>query len=150
MPRPLLACASRTSGRGSTRSTAERLAGELFFPSGAETRFQRTCLGIPIERPAFWPLNAEKEHYIGELMRQRRGEAYIGFKGIGEDEPYAARIPHVPDVHPDLKKIDVLKRHMAAKYYRPLAEIDREIRQRWAMIRQWGEPPETGERDFRR
>lgn len=133
-----------------SRKDAERLAGELFFPSASEVQFQRTCLGIPIERPVLWSLFAEREHYAAELMQQRRGEAYIGFKGIGEDEPYAARIPHVPDVTPDLKKIDLLKRQVASRYYRPLEDVNREIEQRWESIRRQAAPPTFGNQDFRR
>ena len=133
-----------------SRKDAERLAGELFFPSGSEVQFQETCVGIPIERPKFWSLGAEREHYAAQLMQQRQGEVFIGFKGIGEDEPYAARIPHVPDVRPDREKIDILKQHVAARYYRPLAQIRREIAERWARIRQQGagHVPPIG--DFRR
>lgn len=132
-----------------SRKDAERLAGELFYPSAIEVQFQRTCLGIPIERPSFWSLPAEREHYAAELMQQRRGEVFISFKGIGDDEPYAARIPHVPDLRPDATKIDILKRNVAARYYRPLADVQREIQQRWASIRQQAALAQHV-RDFRR
>lgn len=133
-----------------SRKDAERLAGELFYPSASETQFQRSFLGIPVERPKFWSLPAEREHYAAELMQQRQGELFVSFKGIGDDEPYAAKVPYVPDVHIDQEKIDILKRHVAGRYYRPLAAIQREIQQRWAAIRQQGAAAQLPAGDFRR
>jgi hypothetical protein len=131
------------------RKDAVRLAGELFFPSGSEVKFQRRLLGIPVEKPQFWSMGEEREYYAAELMKQRPAEAYINFKGMGDDEPYAARVPHVADVTPNREKVDILRRHVAARYYRPLAVVEREIAERWAAIRSAIQPPPLGG-DYRR
>lgn len=134
-----------------SRKDATRLAGELFFPTGAEIRFQETGLfRLPIEEPRCWSIADEREAYAGELMKQRTAEAFISFKGTGDDEPYAARIPHVADVQPDAKKIDILRRHVAARYYRPMQAIEREIAERWAAIRAGATPDHLRPRDYRR
>lgn len=113
-----------------------RLGSELFYPTGAETKFQQNWLGIPSEEPRLWGLQDEREHYAGELMRQQPTEGYVSFKGMGHDEPYAVRVPHVADIEANQEKIDALRRHVASKYYRPVPNIEEEIEQRWARIRQ--------------
>jgi hypothetical protein len=117
------------------RRDAQRLAGEFFLPSGTEPKFQRHVLGIPVERPVFWSMPEEREYAAVELMTQRTAEAYVKFKGLGDDEPYAMRVPEVPDVVIDQEKIDILRRHVARRYYRPLDAVKREIDERWAAIR---------------
>jgi len=116
------------------RRDAERLSRELFHATAAETKYQRHFLGIPIEQPQFWSLGDERENYVAELMRQQVAEAHVRFKGIGDDEPYVCRIPHVPDVPINPEKVDVLRRHVARRYYRPVDIVEEEIRQRWASL----------------
>jgi len=118
------------------RKDANRLAGELFFPSGSEVKFQGHLLGIPVERPVSWSMPEEREYYAAELMKQRPAEAYVRLKGIGDDEPYAIRVANVPDVTPDQEKVDILREHACRRYCRPVAEVEAEIRRRWAAIRE--------------
>ncbi len=132
------------------RKDGDRLAGELFFPSGSEIKFQRHLLGIPLERPISWSMPEEREYYAAELMKQRPAEAYVKLRGIGDDEPYAIRVPDVPDFTPDPVKMDILRQHVARRYYRPLRDINAEIRQRWAAIRAGAEGDIGNGRDYRR
>lgn len=131
---------------------ATRLAGEIFRPSGKEVKHQECswCFGIPLERPTLWSINEELANVAGELQAQRQAEAFVSFKGTGETEPWVATVPHVPDVHPDPAKVDALRRHVAAKYYRPVAQVEAEIRERWVRLRQAPPPPPATPRDFRR
>lgn len=120
---------------------ALRLAGEMFRPTGAEIKFQeQNLLGIPTKEPRLWTMDEEVKHYAGELMEQRPAELMIHFKGLADVEPYAARVPHVPDVRIDDARVDLLRRHVGGKYYRPLAEVERQIQERWAALRR-GEVP---------
>lgn len=132
-----------------SRKDAVRLAGEIFYPTGAEVRFQERMLGIPREEPRCWSMADEREAYAAELMKQRPAEAFISFKGLADDQAHVAEIPHVADVTPDTKKIDILRKHVASRYYRPLADINREIQERWAAIQAGGLPPAPGSRDYR-
>jgi hypothetical protein len=128
-----------------------RLGGEVFLPTGAETKFQETqWFGIPTEEPRLWSMNEEREHYASELMRQQPTEAYVSFKGTGHDEPFSATVPYVADVRVNNAKIDILRRHVASRYYRPIADIEREIQARWAAIRAGQRLNEPGGRDYRR
>jgi hypothetical protein len=132
------------------RKDANRLAGELFFPSGTEVKFQSHLLGIPLERPVSWSMPEEREYHAAELMKQRPAEAYVRLKGIGDDEPYAIRVPNVPDVRPNRAKVDILRQHVARRYYRPLTDVEAEIRQRWAAIRQAAQGNVAMGRDYGR
>jgi uncharacterized protein YprB with RNaseH-like and TPR domain len=76
----------------------------------------------------------EQEKYAEELQKQRPAEAIVSFKGLGDDEPYVAEIPHVPDAIFNFEKVDILRRRVAARYYRPLVVVEHEIRTRWQRI----------------
>lgn len=133
-----------------SRKDAERLAGELFSPTGTEIKYQRRFLGIPLEeRPQLWSMPEEREYHETELMAQRFAEAYVKFKGVADDEPYALSVPNVPDIRPNREKMDLLREHVARRYYRPLADIEREIHQRWEAIRSAGIDTMRERRDYR-
>ena len=131
-----------------SRKDAVRLAGELFYPSGKEVRHQDSSWGIVQEEPKCWSISDEREAYAAELMKQRQAEAFISFKGIGDDEPYVAQVPRVPDFIPDPEKVEILREHVASRYYRPLADVEHEIRERWARIYASAAPPPQIGRDY--
>ena len=131
-----------------SRKDAMRVAGEFFFPSGKGIRFQETFLGIPQEQPKCWSISDEREGYAAELMKQRPAEAFVSFKGLGDDEPYVAQVPPVADVVPDLHKIDILRQHVASRYYRRIPDVEREIRERWARIQAAAVPVRQIGRDY--
>src|SRR5207249_2950450 len=122
-----------------SRQDAERLVGEFFLATGTRPKYQRHVLGIPVEAPRPYSVQEEKEHYGSLLVNQLPAECVVSFKGLaGETQPYLARVPHVPDVALNREKVDILRRHCARTYCRPLAVIEREIRERW---QQWGLAP---------
>jgi hypothetical protein len=132
------------------RKDAERLSREFFAPSGTAVKMQQRFLGIPLERPQFWSMSDEREHFTNELMTLGSAEAYVKYKGIGDDEPYALRVPYVAEIKVDKAKIDRLRAHVARRYYRPVAEVDREIEARWAAIRASGAAIVDNGGDYRR
>jgi hypothetical protein len=91
-----------------SRKDAMRLAGEFFYPSGKEIRFQERFLGIPTEEPRCWSISDEREAYAAQLMQQRTAEAVVSFRGLGIDEPFFACVPNVPDFMPDPESIQKL------------------------------------------
>jgi hypothetical protein len=131
------------------RHDADRLAGDIFWPTGARPRYQRSLLGIPLEQPKCWSLAEEREHYTQQLMRQSPSEAIISFRGLRQHDPFVARVPTVPDVVPDDEKITALRQHIATRYYRPLPDISREIRERFERLSALAlGTTQTGPRDY--
>lgn len=119
---------------GVARKDAVRLAGEIFFPSGTETKYQDSILGIPTSKAQFWGLGDEREKYAQELMRQGQAEMYVRLRGR-DNEPYAIQVPKVPDISIDRDAVDALRQHVARKYYKPVEVVEREIRDRSHAIR---------------
>jgi hypothetical protein len=75
---------------------------------------------------------------------------YVKLKGGRDEDPFVARVPEVPDVVVDHRRLDLLRQHVARRYYRPVAEVQREIAERWARIRPQHQTPPVEPRDFTR
>lgn len=117
------------------RKSAERLAKELFSPSGRHIKHdvERDFWGPKPGHPVYWSVSEELEHSIAELTTQRVGECYIRIKGLDQDpRPYFATIPAVTFPPRDLEKEEAFRRESAAIYYKPLPEIEEERKQRLA------------------
>lgn len=117
------------------RKSAERLAKELFSPSGRHIKHdvERDFWGPKAGHPVYWSVQEELEHYITELTTQRVGECYIRMKGLDQDpRPYIATIPEVAFPQRDLAQEEAFRQASAAAYYTPLEKIEDERRQRLA------------------
>ena len=110
------------------RQDAERMALEMFNASGTAIKHQSSWLGVVNERPTLYSLSEEHQNVVAELMRQGRQQAYVSFRD--DSNPYLLQVPHVPDIHPHPEKVAALRQHVARKYFRPIAVVNREIDER--------------------
>ena len=114
------------------RLDAERMAAEIFNPTGTAIKHQSSFLGLVNERPTVYSLGDEHQNMVAELMRQGRQQAYVSFRD--DQAPYQLDVPHVPDIHPHPEKVAALREHVARRYFRPLDVVNREIDERWQRL----------------